>query len=208
MLRTALSFAAVAALFTLTPGLDTALVIRTALRSGRTAAIVAGVGVSTGVVIWGALAGLGITAVLTASRLAYDILRWVGAAYLLYLGIRSLLALRASQTDSEQAAREPPRSRFAAYRMGLLTNLTNPKVGVFYMSLLPQFIPVNVPALPASLLLAGIHASEGTIWLSLVAWGVARLGAVMMSVRVRKALEGLTGFVLIGFGVRLAVERR
>jgi threonine/homoserine/homoserine lactone efflux protein len=208
MLRAALSFAAVAALFTLTPGLDTALVIRTALRGGRTAAIVAGIGVSTGVLIWGALAGVGITAVLTASRLAYDILRWVGAAYLLYLGIRSLLAVRTTASDTEQPAPDAPRNWFAAYRMGLLTNLTNPKVGVFYMSLLPQFIPVDVPALPASLLLAAIHASEGTIWLSLVAWGVARLGAVMMSARVRKALEGLTGMVLIGFGVRLAVERR
>src|SRR5437763_2285925 len=114
MLRAALSFAAVAAVLTLTPGIDTALVIRTALRSGRRAAIIAGVGICTGVVVWGTLAGVGITAVLAASQLAYDILRWAGAAYLLILGTRSLLALRARAVDGEQPLNDPPRSRWSA----------------------------------------------------------------------------------------------
>lgn len=207
-----LAFALVAALLTITPGVDTALVIRNTLAGGRGAGLRTSAGVCSGVLTWGLLSAVGVSAVLTASRVAYDVLRVAGAAYLLLLGVRTLLATRRSSSSRDEAgpapgaARSPARVR-AAYRTGMLTNLLNPKVGVFYVTLLPQFIPAGVAVLPASLLLAGIHACEGIVWLALVTLGVNRARAAMRRPSVRRALERVTAVVLIGFGARVALER-
>jgi len=206
MWTSVLAFALLAALLTITPGVDTALVIRATLAGGRAVGVRTAFGVCTGVVTWGLLSAVGVSAVLTASRVAYDGLRAAGAAYLLYLGVRTLLATR--RDDAAVVDDAAVRSRLRApFRVGMLTNLLNPKVGVFYVTLLPQFIPSGAPVLPLSLLLAGIHAVEGILWLGLVAVVVSRVGAVMRRASVRRALERVTGVVLIGFGARVALER-
>jgi RhtB (resistance to homoserine/threonine) family protein len=206
-----LAFALVAALLTVTPGIDTALVIRTTLAAGRATGLRTAAGICTGVVTWGMLSAVGVSAVLTASRVAYDVLRLLGAAYLVVLGVRTLLAARRGRAPvaGDEAGAELPgvAGSRAAFRTGLLTNLLNPKVGVFYVTLLPQFIPAGTPVLGMSVLLAGIHAVEGIAWLSLLVLVVHRLGMAMRRPSVRRALERVTGVVLVGFGVRVALER-
>lgn len=216
-----LAFALVAALLTITPGVDTALVIRNTLSGGRGCGLRTSVGVCCGVVAWGVLSAAGVSAVLTASRAAYDVLRVAGAAYLLLLGVRTLLATRRSHAPGgvvpgggvspaggpHRVDAAPLAQARAAFRAGMLTNLLNPKVGVFYVTLLPQFIPAGAPVLPSSLLLAGIHAAEGIVWLTGVTLAVSRARAVMQRPSVRRGLERVTGLVLIGFGARVALER-
>jgi RhtB (resistance to homoserine/threonine) family protein len=199
MLHAALAFAAVAALLTVAPGADTALVLRAAFGGGPRAAMVAGAGVCTGVLAWGALAAVGLAALIEASPTAYDALRLVGAAYLLWLGVRTWREAGATPDDGPSGA---------WFRTGLLTNLLNPKVAVFYVSFLPQFVPEGTPVLPASLLLAGIHAVEGVLWFALIATATNRLRLLLAKERVRRVLSRITATVLVGFGVRLVLESR
>src|SRR4029077_10434420 len=132
-----LAFTAAAGLLTITPGLDTALVLRTAAVDGGRRALLAGLGVCLGCLVWGLAVAVGLGGLLAVSRLAYDILRVVGALYLIYLGVRLLLR-PAPSLDLGSADPAPSPSWFAR---GLLTNLLNPKVGIFYVTFLPQFIP-------------------------------------------------------------------
>jgi threonine/homoserine/homoserine lactone efflux protein len=136
-----LGFAVVAAALTVTPGLDTALVLRATLTRSRGEAAATGAGIVAGLFVWGAAAAVGISALLTASQLAYDVLRYAGAAYLVWFGLRLLVrAARGTGTDPDVA---PAASGWRAARVGLATNLLNPKVGVFYVALLPQFLPTD-----------------------------------------------------------------
>jgi RhtB (resistance to homoserine/threonine) family protein len=199
MTGAALAFAAVAALLTITPGADTALVLRAALGGGPRAAMVAGAGVCAGVLVWGALTAVGLAALVEASPTAYDVLRVAGAAYLLWLGIRTW-------RDAGEQGEQPRTGPW--FRTGLLTNLLNPKVAVFYVSFLPQFVPDGTPVLPASLLLASIHAVEGLLWFGALALATQRLKVVLAKERVRRAVARVTATVLVGFGLRLALESR
>jgi threonine/homoserine/homoserine lactone efflux protein len=213
MWTSVLAFALVAGLLTVTPGVDFALVLRNTLAAGRATGLRTSLGICSGLLVWGVLSAVGVSAVLAASRAAYDALRIAGAAYLLYLGGRTLLATRRGRAagtpdaGGRGLASRAPRSTRAAFRTGLLNNLLNPKVGVFYVTLLPQFIPAHAPVLGVSMLLASIHAVEGIAWLALVTVVVSRVGAVMRREPVRRALERVTGAVLIGFGARVALER-
>lgn len=202
-----LAFTAVAALLTVTPGVDTAVVLRSALAGGRRAAALTTLGVCSGLLAWGTVAALGVAAVLTASRTAYDVLRLVGAAYLVYLGARTL---RAAGRDhpAEGTAPSGALRPWAAYRTGLVSNLLNPKIGVFYVTFLPQFVPAGAPVLATTLLLATIHVLQGLLWLSLVALFVHRSRRVLGRPNVRRGLERVTGAVLLAFGARLALEAR
>jgi threonine/homoserine/homoserine lactone efflux protein len=199
-----LAFAAFAALVTITPGLDTALVIRMSLGGGARAGRMTALGVCAGCLVWGAASAIGVTAVLSASSRAYDVLRVAGAIYLVWLGFRALLT-RAEADHDEGDVRTT--SAAGALRAGLLTNLLNPKVGAFYVSALPQFIPEDAPVLATSMLLAAVHALEGIVWLFLVEALVGRLGAQLRRPVVKRRLEQVTGVVLVALGVRLAVER-
>jgi threonine/homoserine/homoserine lactone efflux protein len=142
--------------------------------------------------------------VLAASQTAYDALRLVGAAYLVWLGAQSLYA---AWRGAEPEPRAGPRRR-SPFRQGLMTNLLNPKIAVFYSTFLPQFIDAGDPALLVSMLLAGIHIALGLAWLSLYAWLLDRAVTAFKGSRVRRALDALTGTVLVGLGLRLAAERR
>jgi len=144
-----LTFALVAGALTVTPGLDTALVLRASLTRRRREAVATAAGIVGGLFVWGAAAAVGVSALLTASDVAYDVLRYAGAAYLVWFGGRLLVrAVRGTHVDAEPDGTTPA-SAWRAARLGLVTNLLNPKVGVFYLALLPQFVPAS-GSLPAT----------------------------------------------------------
>jgi threonine/homoserine/homoserine lactone efflux protein len=196
------SFAAVVALLTLTPGLDTALILRTSLLAGRRPAWGVVLGIQLGTLIWGVLTAAGLSALLAASHLAYDILRWAGAAYLVWMGVRMIMA----RGDAEAGAEEQRPFGFGrGFRRGLLTNLLNPKVGAFYVAMLPQFIPAGAPHAAMGLLLAGVHVAEGLVWSAVLVGFASLMSDFLRTVRVRRILDRVTGVVIVGFGLKLAL---
>jgi threonine/homoserine/homoserine lactone efflux protein len=201
-----LAFAAVAAIVTVTPGLDTVLVLRVVAVSGRGAALCAAGGIGLGCLFWAGASGLGITAILTASQLAYNVLRLAGAAYLFWLGVRALKPARHRDMPDAPAQRPNLERPLAAFRRGLLTNLLNPKIGVFYLSILPQFLPTGVNPLLASILLALVHDIEGITWFALLILLAHRASGFVNRPAVRRRFDRITGVVFIGFGLRLAVQ--
>lgn len=196
------SFAAVVALLTLTPGLDTALILRTSLLAGRRPAWGVVLGIQAGTLLWGLLAAVGLSALLAASQLAYDVLRWAGAAYLVWMGARMLLA-KERHDDGGGGQEAGFRTGF---RRGLVTNLLNPKVGAFYVAMLPQFIPEDAPHAAMGLLLAGVHVGEGLVWSAVLIGFATLMSGVLRAAPVRRALDRVTGVVIVGFGLRLAVD--
>jgi threonine/homoserine/homoserine lactone efflux protein len=197
-------FVGVVALLTITPGADMAMVARSVFTGGRRAAFATTLGISAGCFVWACASALGVAALLAASQTAYDALRLVGAAYLVWLGVQSLLAAR---RGTPPVLGEGPRQGHP-FRQGLLTNLFNPKIAVFYSTFLPQFIGPGDPALAISMLLACVHIALGIVWLSLYAWLLDRAVEAFKGSRVRRTLDALTGTVLVGLGLRLAAERR
>lgn len=201
-----LAFSVAAALLTITPGLDTALVLRAAAVEGTKRAALAGVGIVTGCLAWGAAVALGLGALLEASTLAFTILKWAGAGYLVWLGIG--LILKPRQRFDLIGAAGPAGDDFAWMRRGFLTNLLNPKVGVFYVSFLPQFLPAGAPAAPFIFLLAAMHAVMGLLWFAALIAATRPIAGVLQRAAVVRWLDRLTGGVFLAFGVRLALERR
>jgi threonine/homoserine/homoserine lactone efflux protein len=200
-----LSFAVVATALTVTPGLDTALVLRAALTRSRREAAATAAGIVAGLFVWGAAAAVGVSALLTASDLAYDLLRYAGAAYLVWFGVRLLLRALRHGPAADGPEDEVVASAWQAVRTGLATNLLNPKVGVFYVALLPQFLPVGSEPLLVGLLLAGVHALLSVIWFALLIVMAALLSRWLRRPATVRAIDGVTGATLLGFGVRLAV---
>jgi threonine/homoserine/homoserine lactone efflux protein len=199
-----LLFVGIVALLTITPGADMAMVARSVFTGGRRAALATTLGISAGCLVWAFASAVGVAALLAASRTAYDGLRLVGAVYLVWLGAQSLLAAR---RGSPQPAEGGDSKRSSPFRQGLLTNLFNPKIAVFYSTFLPQFIAPGDPALVLSLALAGVHIALGIAWLSLYAWLLGRAVAAFKGSRLRRTLDAVTGTVLVGLGLRLAAER-
>ena len=192
------AFAIFAAVLAITPGLDTMLVLRTTALGGRRAGLSAVVGIALGCLVWAVASALGVTAVLAASRLAFEVLRWAGVVYLCYLGVRALL---------RKSTVEPAAASSGGIRTGLTTNLLNPKVGVFYLSVMPQFLPAGLPVLAGSLLLGAIHIGLGAVWLTLLVLVSHRAAGLLKRPTVRRRLEQLSGVVFLGFGLKLALER-
>jgi threonine/homoserine/homoserine lactone efflux protein len=206
-----LSFAVLGALLTITPGLDTALVLRSAVTMGRRPAFATALGVNTGALVWGAAAAVGVSALLTASTTAYLVLRVVGAAYMVYLGVRMVVGAVRSRGVAAEGP-EPPSSRRPAwwnsFGRGLLTNLLNPKVGAFYVAVLPQFIPPGEPALGVGLLLALTNDLEALVWFTAIIIGAEAFRGLLRRRRVQRAVDGGTGAILVGFGVELGLSSR
>jgi threonine/homoserine/homoserine lactone efflux protein len=202
-----LTFAVLAAALTVTPGLDTALVLRAALTRGRREAVATAAGIVAGLFVWGAAAAAGISALLAAGDVAYDVLRYAGAAYLVWFGVRLLVRAVRGDDLAAEAAGVAPRSAWRAARVGLATNLLNPKVGVFYMALLPQFLPPGSDPLAVGLLLAAVHALLSVLWFALLIALAAVLGRWLRRPATVRMIDGVTGAALVGFGVRLAVGR-
>ncbi|MFJ8209118.1 LysE family translocator [Streptomyces sp. NPDC096033] len=207
-----LSFAVVAGMLTIMPGLDTALVLRSAITLGRRRAFATALGILCGVLVWGMAAAVGASAVLTASRLLYDALRVAGAVYLAWLGIgmlrRTLKERRrpASADTAEGAGAEATGETWVrSWARGLGTSLLNPKNGVFYMAMLPQFIPSGAPHLLMGAVLAAVHDLEGLVWFSALIFGTQLARRWLDRGSVRRAIDAITGTVLVGFGIKLAL---
>lgn len=201
-----IAFTLAAGLLTLTPGLDTALVIRTAAAEGPRRAAGAALGIGLGCFVWGAAAAFGVSALLTASQTAYTVLKWAGALYLAWTGLRMILRPREQFEPGD--IKPVDAGPVAALRRGLLTNLLNPKVGIFYVSFLPQFMPAGVDPARFGLLLTTIHVVEGLLWFALLIAATVPIAGLLRLPVVVRWLDRTTGLVFVAFGLRLALERR
>lgn len=203
-------FLAISALLIVAPGPDVALVARNALRGGRRSGIATGVGVFLGLVVWTVAASVGLAAMLRASEPAFVTLKIVGSGYLVYLGARSLwdVLRRTDAGGARQRNGLAGSSSRVSLRQGLVSNLGNPKIAVFFTSFLPQFVPAHHPPFFALLTLGLLFCVMTFAWLTGYSILVARAGDLLRRSGIRRALDGLTGFVLIGLGFRLALERR
>jgi threonine/homoserine/homoserine lactone efflux protein len=209
-MRDLVAFLAVSALVIVTPGQDTALTIRNTLLGGRRAGAYTAVGVSTGQAVWTVAASAGLAALVVASEPAFMALKFAGAVYLVVLGAQALLgALRDVPVVVRARSRSGARaSATHAFRQGLVSNLGNPKMAVFFTSLLPQFAPAGKPSFLVLLLLGLVFCSMTLAWLSGYAVAVAKAGDVLRRPRVRRWLDAVTGATLVALGVRLAAEHR
>ena len=202
------AFLGVSLLVIVTPGQDTALTIRNSVLGGRRGGIATAAGVVTGQLCWALATSLGLAAVLLAWQPAFVAMKLAGAAYLIFLGAQALRAAlsrtsrhpRHADTDTGGSARPAHR---AALRQGVLSNLGNPKIAVFFTSLLPQFGSSFWSLLAHGLL----FCSLGLVWLSAYSFAVARAGDVLRRPRIRRSLDALSGTVLVAFGIRLAADR-
>jgi threonine/homoserine/homoserine lactone efflux protein len=197
------AFLGISALVIVTPGQDTALTIRNTLLGGRRGGVFTAMGVSSGQACWTLATSVGVAALLVASEPVFDAVKLVGASYLVFLGAQALRDALRRHAPRPRAAgpRVPGR---AAYRQGLLSNLGNPKMAVFFTSLLPQF----ASSFWALLVLGLVFCSMTLVWLSAYAVAVARAGDVLRRPRIRRTLDAITGTVLVALGLRLATERR
>ena len=204
------AYLAVAALLIVTPGPDTALVTRNALLAGRRAASFTTFGIGAGSIIWALASVFGIAVLLEESTVAFTICKFVGAAYLGYLGLRSLIA---SFRESRQVSATTPAPQVRqlsapiAFRQGLLSNLLNPKAGAIFVTALPQFINPGDPPLRLTLMLLA-YETILLSWLNLYGYLVSRAGQSRFGTRVRAILQGVTGVVLLALGVRLVFEQK
>lgn len=215
-MREPLVFLGVIALLTITPGADMAMVARSVFMGGRRAAFATTLGIGAGCLIWALASAAGVAAVLAASETAYDTLRLVGAAYLVWLGVQSLSAAArgyggAQPPGAQVGGAVNPRrgatgSLRTPFRQGLLTNLFNPKIALFYTTFLPQFIRPGDPVLLLSIAMAGVHILLGIVWLSTYAWLLDHAVEAFRGSRLRRVLDSVTGGVLVALGIRVAAD--
>lgn len=206
MTTTLFSFLFAITILTLTPGFDTALVLRSAVAQGAKRASVTALGITLGCLVWGVAVGFGLGALLLASEMAYNLLKWLGAAWLLWLGLKLLLKPRQTAVDTQQPALQ--QGYLACFSRGLLGNLLNPKVGIFYVSFLPQFIPAGASVALWCSLMALAHMLLGLIWNAVLIGGSHYFAGHLRKPRVLKVMDRLTGCVFIGFAAKLALFRR
>jgi threonine/homoserine/homoserine lactone efflux protein len=205
-----LAYVGVAALVICTPGPDTALTIRNTLFGGRAGGVLTALGVATGLSIWALATSLGLVALLVASEPVFRAIQYAGAAYLIYLGVMALREAFRRGPASSVAAELPPPRRLApatAYRQGLISNLGNPKIAVFFASLLPQFA-TGSGSFSTLFLLGLVFAAMTLLWLSAYALVVAKAGDVLRRSQVRPVIEAVTGGLLLALGLRIAAEQR
>ncbi|MFD5010962.1 LysE family translocator [Streptomyces chartreusis] len=205
MPTTLLAFLGACTLIAASPGPSTVLIIKQSLHSRRSGFLTV-LGNETGVFIWGVVAAFGLTALLTASEVAYDVMRVVGAVVLVGFGIQALRQARRVKGADDGVREGAPKSGWHSYRGGLLLNLANPKAAVFAMSFLPQFVPEGAPHLPAMVGLAALWAVYEVGYYGLYVWFVGRLKSVLSRAGVRRRLEQVSGGVLLLLGVRMALE--
>ena len=204
------AFIAAGIVLIVAPGPDTALVLRTAAVEGPRRGAYTSAGICTGLLVWGLAAALGISAVLAASHTAYAALRVIGAAWLVWLGLNIFFRRPHHPVPRVNggAAGVADGSDPAWFWRGLLSNVTNPKVGVFFITFLPQFVPPGVAEVPWVALLVLIHVALSIVWLGLLIVATRSVGRLLQRPAVAQTLDRITGAVLIGAGVRLAAEGR
>ncbi|TCP54832.1 threonine/homoserine/homoserine lactone efflux protein [Tamaricihabitans halophyticus] len=214
-------FLALVTVLTVTPGPDMALGLRNGVRGGARGTWWTGLGCCAGLVVHASAAILGLSALLAASATAYTVVKFAGAAYLIYLGVQALWNSRKAmgnsrkamghnaETAAEQATDEHPRtglSRWVAFRQGLLSNILNPKIAVLFLSLLPQFVSPNEPRLTTSALLATVFLVVAVLWWRIYSLLVGTVGHLLTRQRVRTVLDRITGTVLVALGLRVALD--
>ncbi|MBG0753507.1 MULTISPECIES: LysE family translocator [Pectobacterium] len=200
-----IAFTFAATILTLTPGLDTALILRTATVEGSKKAFHAAFGIQVGCLIWGAMVAFGLGTLIAASELAYNILKWCGAAYLCWLGLQMLLKPR---TELVMATSQDAPKHQNWFLRGMLGNVLNPKIGVFYVSFLPQFIPAGHSVVLWTYLLVLIHVVIGTLWSSTLIAATRPLSRFLRRGAVVKWMDRTTGVLFLAFAARLALSRR
>jgi RhtB (resistance to homoserine/threonine) family protein len=203
------AFIGVAALVIVSPGPDTALVTKNALIHGRRPALGTSVGVAVGLLVWTLASALGVAAIVHASATAFTTLKLVGAAYLVWLGIQALRSA-AHGSGGGRSAKSDARRMGArrGFRQGLISNLANPKIAVFFTSLVPQFVAAGDGVLLPSLLLGALFALMTVAWLCGYALVASKAAGLLTRPRVKAALDRVSGCVLIGLGLHIATERR
>ena len=197
------------ALLTVMPGPDFAVVVRWAASDGRRSGLLASLGVAAGLLVWGALTVLGLSALLAASPVAYAVVRYLGAAYLVWMAVRLLWRSFHEHGSPPPATAPSPTTAgvgAAPFRQGLLTNLLNPKIAAFYVGVLPLLVPQGAPRALTLAALVLCHVVLGLVWLGLVSVLVARGSRLLSRPRVRAWLDRVTAVVLLGFAARLAFD--
>ena len=200
------AFAGVSLLLAVTPGPDMAVVTKNALAHGRRGVVLTTSGIALALVVWVSATAVGLSALLRTSGDLLVALKIVGACYLAYLGVRTLLESRSRPGDLLAGA-PPAAPARAVFRQGFLSAISNPKLGVFFVTFLPQFVLPGQAALPRLLELGVVFAMIGWIWMNVYGLSVTRLREFITAPRVRQWMQRITGVVLLGFGARLAVER-
>ena len=204
-----LGFAVVAGLLTIIPGIDTALVLRSAISRGRAYAFAAAFGINAGCLVWGVAAAVGASALLAASEVAYRILTLAGAAYMVWLGIHLLRVSLRPRDAAPVGSVDPPRATvWHGFVTGLWTNLLNPKIGVFYLATIPQFVPDGVSPLLMGVLLAAVHNVMGMAWFTVIILATGFAARWLARDAVAKVTDRITGTVLVAFGAKLALDSR
>ncbi len=199
-----LPFLVVAVVVVITPGVDMALVTKNALVHGRRQALATAFGINLGITVWTVAAALGVAAAVQASAEAFAVIKFAGALYLVYLGAQALRAARHAHGETPLVGSQLGTA--GAFRQGLVSNLLNPKIAVFFTSLLPQFVEHGT--LTALLVLGALFNALGVIWLTSYALLASHGRAFLQRPRVRRVLDYVSGVVLVGLGLRLALERR
>lgn len=202
-----LAFSAVSLLIALVPGPDFALVTRNALAHGRRGVLGTTSGLTCALGVWVAVTAFGLAALLERSAVAFSIVKLAGAAYLAYLGVRSLLASRHQPAPLLDGGPRPARTSAALWRQGFFSALLNPKLGVFFVTFFPQFVDRSSAVIGQVLLLGALFIVIGITWMTAYGLAVSRLSALLMSPRVRRLMDRVTGTVLLAFGARLAIDR-
>lgn len=201
-----LAFIGVSLLVICTPGPDTALVIRNMMLGGRRAGMATAAGSASGQLLWALATGLGLAALLAASAVLFDVVRLAGALYLIVLG--GLTLWRVIAGDAAAPARPGEPSHRLAYLQGLASNLGNPKMAVFFPSLLPQFVPADAPVFATSLAFGALFAAMTFGWLSLYSLVLGSQAARSVPRRLKRWAGGATGLAMLGFGLHFALGRR
>jgi threonine/homoserine/homoserine lactone efflux protein len=210
MITSFMAFLGVSAIVIMTPGPDTAVTVRNTLLGGRLAGILTALGISTGQAVWALATSFGVVALLVASEFLFQAVKYAGAAYLVWLGLHALVsAWRGTGDGSAPARRDGPRLKPGrAFAQGLVSDLGNPKMAVFFASLLPQFATPGEGLFAALMTLGLVFSVMTFLWLAAYAFVVAKAGAVLRRPAIRRWIEGVTGTLLVALGLRIAAEQR
>lgn len=203
-----LTLTGVLLLAVMSPGPDFVIVLRSVLTSGRRAGMACAAGIGSGALVWAVVTSVGVAGLLAASAVAFTVVKLLGAAYLVLLGVQALLAARRGgyEQTAEPQAEQARRSTFVAYRQGLLTNLFNPKVAVFFLALWPQFLPPDATVADTAIL-AAVAGVVPVIWFSVLSNVVTALRRFLTASRVRRTIDAVMGTLLVGIGVRIAISQ-
>lgn len=199
-----IAFVGAASILAVTPGVDTAIVLRSSMVDGKKSAGLASLGVALGCLAWGAVVSSGLGELIQTSQMAYTAVKYIGAVYLLWLGIK-LLFLTPVVLNSNNSTHPSPNS-MRAFRQGLFANLLNPKIGVFYVTFLPQFIPVSSNIAAYAFFLVCIHVVLSVLWFSILIMTTAPLNNFLRRPSVTKALDRVTAAIFISFAIKLALS--